>query len=52
MVTWEYQHISLAPDEDHYQTLRLNGLNGWEAWHIERDGRGWRTIYFKRKKGK
>lgn len=23
--------------------------DGWEAWHIEKDERGWRAIYFKRR---
>jgi hypothetical protein len=45
---WEYQHLNLGPGEDHFGTLRENGERGWEAWHMERDERGWRTIYFKR----
>lgn len=49
MVAWEYQHLNIAPGEDWFQALRLNGARGWEAWHIEYDReRGWRTLYFKR----
>lgn len=46
---WEYQHIDLDPTESHYDCLRANGKNGWEAWHMERNDRGWKTLYFKRR---
>lgn len=45
---WEYQHVNLGPGEDYFQTLRINGDLGWEAWHMEKNDRGWRTIFFKR----
>jgi hypothetical protein len=45
---WEYQSITLAPGESWYDALRLNGANGWEAWHMERSDNGHRTLYFKR----
>lgn len=48
MTKWEYQSIKLAPGESWYDVLRLNGANGWEAWHMERDDNGWREVYFKR----
>jgi hypothetical protein len=44
---WAYQHVNLGPGEDYFQTLRINGELGWEAWHMEKDARGWRTIHFK-----
>lgn len=48
MTKWEYQSIKLAPGESCYYVLRLNGANGWEAWHMELDDNGWREVYFKR----
>lgn len=50
MTTWEYNWITVAQGESHYDVLRSNGANGWEAWHIQPDDRGWRVIYFKRPK--
>lgn len=48
MTRWEYQSITLAPGESWHDTLRLNGANGWEAWHMERSDNGHRTLCFKR----
>ena len=45
---WEYTSHNVAPGESWYDELRQRGLEGWEAWHIEKSDNGWRTLYFKR----
>lgn len=51
MTRWEYMSENVAPGESWYGVLRVQGAEGWEAWHIDKDDRGWRTIYFKRPVG-
>lgn len=46
---WEYTSDKVAPGESWYDVLRERGKQGWEAWPIEKDGNGWREIYFKRR---
>jgi len=48
MIEWEYTSENIAPSENWHDELRWRGRDGWEAWHMEKDERGWRTIYFKR----
>lgn len=48
MVKWEYDSVNVGPGESWYDELRKRGLDGWEAWHIEKAETGWRTLYFKR----
>lgn len=48
MTYWEYTHINFAPGEDYFESLRTNGQLGWEAWHMEVNERGWRSVFFKR----
>lgn len=45
---WVYESDNVRPGESWFDVLRKRGAAGWEAWHMEKDERGWRTIYFKR----
>ena len=48
MQAWEYRGELVKPGGSCYHVLETLGSEGWEAWHIEDKGEGWREIYFKR----
>lgn len=48
MQRWQYATHSVAADESFDDLLKTAGLNGWEAWHIEKSEAGAREVYFKR----
>lgn len=48
MTRWEYAFRRISPDGSWRAALSEMGLEGWEAWNVETDARGWRVICFKR----
>lgn len=48
MQVWEYRSELVKHGGRCSNVLETLGSEGWEAWHIEDKGEGWREIYFKR----
>lgn len=48
MTRWETMGQNVAPGESVHREIKPALAEGWEPFAIERDDRGWRTVYFKR----
>lgn len=48
---WKYYYENVAPGESVLDLLTKAGRDGWEMCGLDRDERGWRTVYFKKPVG-